>query len=201
MGLLRTLTNDTRRKFNVAKSFLTYYTGNRALVTIADVNKVIDQTNSTTINSELTFVYRISETLGVLVLPLTLMKNSVVGTTGITCPSGKCAGCTGTESPACTGCTGVNTSAFYKCAAANASLVRNAPGVYELTLAPDFDYVDVVVSFGNIGFTGGLINVTKVSNTIYTITVINTATGIALDGELTNTPIFIVYFREVLVDI
>jgi hypothetical protein len=187
MGLLKTLTNDTRRKFNIAKSFLTYYTGDRALVTVADVNKVIDVVNVLSANGTVDFVYRISETLGVPVLSLSLM-------TGAT-PTCKCAGCSGTENPACAGCTGVNTSTFYKCATANASLARTAPGVYELTLVPDFTYNNVVVTFGNIGFTGAIINVVRNSNVSYTIRTINTATGIAINGELTDTPIQVSFWQ------
>lgn len=184
--------------FTPAKNFFATIFDRRngvaAPATLYQLNQLVDIINVISANTSLDFVYRISETLGVPVLPLTLMKNSTGGT-GITCASGKCAACTGAENPACTGCAGINTSSFYKCALSNASLARTAPGVYELTLAPDFNYTEVIVTFGNIGYTGGIINVVRNSNVSYTIRTIDTATGIAIDGELTNTPIQISFWQ------
>lgn len=160
------------------------------LANIDQLNTLVDAINALNSNREISFVYRITETLGVA--NLTLAKMSGAGVVNSSCT---CAYCSGTENPACSGCTGVNTSSFYKCSSTSAALTRTAPGVYELTLAPDFTYNDIVVKFGNIGFTGAIINVVRTSNVLYTIRVTNAATGVAIDGELTNTPLEITIWQ------
>jgi len=193
--ILDFLNNITSRvgPFKRVVPFSTAGQGNNAPVTAKVVNDIITALNALNINATVDFVYRITETLGVPILSLSKMSGL---TADLACPGSTCVGCTGKESPACTGCPSKpNGSTFYNCGKANASLVRTGLGVYELTLAPDFAYANVVVSFGNIGYTGGLINVTRVSDILYTITVVNTATGTALNGELTNTPIFINFWQ------
>jgi hypothetical protein len=178
--------------FTPAKNFFANLFDRRngvaALTPLLYTNELVDHINALLSNTTLNFTYRITETLGVPALALAKM-------TGAQSAGCTCAGCSGIENPACGGCSPINTSSFYKCGSTSATLSRTAPGVYELILAPDFAYNNVVVTFGNIGYTGGIINVVRTSNVLYTIRVIDTATGIAVDGELTNTPLIISFWQ------
>lgn len=184
MASLPHFTNQIAKRFAPVFSFITRTQGDNAFARYIDLNVLVDRLNVIDSNRPLSFVYRISETLGVASLTLSKMIGS--GSFNAACT---CAYCSGTENPACAGCTGVNTSSFYKCSDASASLSRTAPGVYELTLDPDFSYNNVVVKLGNIGFTGAIINVVRTSNILYVVRVTNAATGAALDGKLTDTPL------------
>jgi len=185
---LKKLTNDTRRSFRFPALFSTSYGGNRAVATVDDVNTLIDALNGLGANSTVDFTYRIVETGGVPSLALNLMTGSAGLCT--------CASCTGKENPSCKGCpieqVGISN---YKCADSKASMERTAPGVYQLDLDPDFEYNEVIVTFGNVSTLGVIVNVEKVSDILYTVTAFNTQTGAAEDQTLTNTPLIIKFWQ------
>ena len=176
--------------YKQAKSFITYFAGNRTYGTVEMINQVI--LNSNILASRLPFKTDYNVIDNSTGFSLANTGGSVADCScADCCPTPPATADPGCVNGSCSGCTGT-TSGFYKCSSAVPTAINVSPGVYTIQINSNLFSSASSLYVGNLQDGTNIVSLTKAGD-LYTITIGNTSgpiTPFPLDGAIIYTTIY-----------